>query len=230
MKLDGLNYLFLNDRQDNVATALTAFKAGSVVPVITSDGQAIGEVKLRTQVPIYFKVNIRDLADGEPIIKLGAPIGITVAQVVSHPADAGKSAVETLIITPGTPIHDTNLIFSRGLWESWMMGTSMYEAIAELQFVSRQAPFKLGKAVRNINVDNDIRLSDIEIHEALRLRLFDTLNLGDETVIGRAICKIPVHSYLRAGCCIEKKYALPVRQENIDALRAAYRHSKRLAL
>lgn len=221
--------LFLNEPADNVATALDSLKAHSLVPVIRPDGIRIGELKVRAHVPIYFKVNVRDLWDGEPIIKLGATIGLTVARTVTNTSAGEVIAINQVIIPAGSPIHDTNFIITHELWEAW--GASFAhpcDAISELQLLSRQAPFKVGKALRNIAAGDDIHLSDVEIHDALRRKLFDGLLAGGESLIGRALIRIPRHSYLRLGCCVEKKYDLPVRRENVNALIAAYRHSQRL--
>ena len=219
--------LFLNEPADNVATALDSLKAHSLVPVIRPDGIRVGALRVRAHVPIYFKVNVRDLWDGEPIIKLGATIGLTVARTVTNTSE--MLAINQVIIPAGSPIHDTNFIITHELWQAW--GASFArpcDAISELQLLSRQAPFKIGKALRNIAAGDDIHLSDVEIPDALRRKLFDGLLTGDQSLIGRALTRIPHHSYLRLGCCVEKKYDLPVRPENVTALIAAYRHSKRL--
>jgi hypothetical protein len=221
--------LFLNDPADNVATALDSLKAHSLVPVIRPDGIRIGELKVRAHVPIYFKVNVRDLWDGEPIIKLGTTIGLAVARTVTNTSTGEVIAINQVIIPAGSPIHDTNFIITHELWQAW--GASFAhpcDAISELQLLSRQAPFKVGKALRNIAAGDDIHLGDVELHDALRRKLFDGLLVNDQSLIGRALTRIPQYSYLRLGCCVEKKYDLPIRLENVNALIAAYRHSKRL--
>lgn len=221
--------LFLNDPADNVAMALDTLKAHSLVPVIRPDGIRVGELRVLAQVPIYFKVNVRDLWDGEPIIKLGATIGLTVARTVTNTSAGEVTSINQVIIPAGSPIHDTNFIITHELWQAW--GSSFAhpcDAISELQLLSRQAPFRLGKALRNIAAGDDIRLSDVELHDALRRKLFDGLLASNQSLIGRALIRIPQRSHLRLGCCVEKKYDLPVRPENINALIAAYRHSKRL--
>jgi hypothetical protein len=221
--------LFLNDPADNVATALDNLKAHSLVPVIRPDGIRVGELKVRAHVPIYFKVNVRDLWDGEPIIKLGATIGLTVARTVTNTSTGEVIAINQVVIPAGSPIHDTNFIITHELWQAW--GASFAhpcDAISELQLLSRQAPFKVGKALRNIAAGDDIHLSDVELHDALRRKLFDGLLVSDQSLIGRALTRIPQYSYLRLGCCVEKKWDLPIRPENVNVLIAAYRHSKRL--
>src|ERR1043165_46191 len=221
--------LFLNDPADNVATALDSLKAHSLVPVIRPDGIRVGELKVRAHVPIYFKVNVRNLWDGEPIIKLGATIGLTVARTVTNTSTGEVIAINQVIIPAGSPIHDTNFIITHELWQAW--GASFAypcDAISELQVLSRQAPFKVGKVLRNIAAGDDIHLDDVELHDALRRKLFDGLLVGDHSLIGCALTRIPKYSYLRLGCCVEKKWHLPIRPENVNALIAAYRHSKSL--
>jgi hypothetical protein len=221
--------LFLDDPADNVAMALDSLKAHSLVPVIRPDGIRVGELKVQAHVPVYFKVNVRDLWDGEPIIKLGATIGLTVARTVTNTSAGEVMAINQVIIPAGSPIHDTNFIITHELWQAW--GASFAhpcDAISELQLLSRQAPFRVGKAVRNIAAGDAIHLSDVELHDALRRKLFGGLLASDQSLIGRALIRIPQRSYLRLGCCVEKKYDLPVRPEHINALIAAYRHSKRL--
>lgn len=221
--------LFLNDPNDNVATALNSLKAHSIVPVIRPDGIIVDELKVRAHVPIYFKVNVRDLWDGEPIIKLGATIGLTVARTVANTSTGEVIAINRVIIPAGSPIHDTNFLITHELWRAW--GASFARpcnAIFELQLLSQQAPFKVGKALRNIAAGGDIHLGDVELHDSLRRKFFDGLLVTERSLIGRALTRIPQHSYLRLGCCVEKKYELPIRHENVNALIAAYRHSKRL--
>lgn len=231
MKLKRPEYLFLNDPEDNVATAMGGFKAGAIAPVITSEGKKVREVRLRAQVPPYFKINIKDLSDEESIVKLGEVIGVTVARVFVNEPLGRTPSVKPVTVPAGTPIHDTNIIITEELWRTWDAGARAYEAIAELQYVSRQAPFKLGKALKSIGQGNPIRLADVSLHPTLRERLFSGGSTADENlVIGLAHTRIPVHSYLRLGCCEEKEYELPVLQENIDALIAAYRHSRRLVV
>jgi len=225
-----LKYLFLHDPSDNVATALDSFEAGAAIPVVTSEGKRVREIELRARVPAYFKVNVSELSDGEPIVKLGSVIGVTVARTLARADGACVSGITPVTIPPGTPIHDTNFIVTGEVWRAWGGFALAFDAITELQLLSRQAPFKFGKAVKNIGAGSDIRLADLEIHEALRRKFFAGLSVAGEMIVGRALTRIPVHSYLRLGCCMEKDYELPIREENVNALAAAYRHSKRLVL
>lgn len=225
-----LKCLFLNDPSDNVATALGDFKAGETVSAVTSEGRRVRDIELRARVPAYFKVNVSELSDGDPIVKLGSVIGVTVARTLAQKDGAGARSAVLIKIPPGTPIHDTNFIIAQELWRAWGSFAPAFDAITELQFVSRQAPFKFGKAVRNIGVGGDIRLADVEVHESLRRRFFAAFSLPEDGVIGRALTRIPVHSYLRLGCCVEKEYELPVRADQVNALIIAHRHSKRLVL
>lgn len=225
-----LRYLFQHEPSDNVATALDSFEAGTTLPVVTSEGKRVWELKLRARLPAYFKVNVSELSDGDPIIKLGSVIGVTVARTLTQTDGAGGRAVTPVTIPPGTPIHDTNFIVTAELWREWGGFASAFDAITELQLFSRQAPFKFGKVIKNIGAGSDIRLSDLEIHETLRRRFFARSHAAAEMVIGRTLMRVPMHSYLRLGCCMEKEYELPIRAENVKALVVAYRHSKRLVL
>ena len=55
--------------RDNVAVALRPLSAGEAVSV---DGQA---VPIREEIPFGHKVALTDLAEGEMVVKYGAPIG-----------------------------------------------------------------------------------------------------------------------------------------------------------
>ena len=77
--------------RDNVATALEALEIGRALAV---DGQSI---VVREPIPRGHKVSVRPIAEGEPVIKYGSPIGAATAP-----------------IPPGAHVHIHNVASARG--------------------------------------------------------------------------------------------------------------------
>jgi altronate dehydratase small subunit len=65
--------------QDDVATALTDLKAGDQVRV--SLGDRVVEVTLRQDIDFGHKIALRDIAEGETVIKYGMPIGKALSPI-----------------------------------------------------------------------------------------------------------------------------------------------------
>lgn len=82
------------NEKDNVATAIEPLNAGSKVSVEVQG--RVDEVKLLSDIPMGHKLALRDIDEGEPVIKYGERIGLSttriargehahVHNVVSHP-------------------------------------------------------------------------------------------------------------------------------------------------
>lgn len=82
------------NEKDNVATAIEPLNAGSKVSVEVQG--RLDEVKLLSDIPMGHKLALRDIDEGEPVIKYGERIGQSTARiargehvhvhnVVSHP-------------------------------------------------------------------------------------------------------------------------------------------------
>lgn len=69
---------FQIERADNVATALTALTPGGVT--LLGDAAA-PEIQAVTEVPVGHKIALRDIRDGEDIIKYGVVIGRATADI-----------------------------------------------------------------------------------------------------------------------------------------------------
>jgi len=61
---------------DNVAVALSPLEAGCDIDL--SDGTALS---VGQAIPIYFKVSLRDVPNGGPILKYGQTIGVALADI-----------------------------------------------------------------------------------------------------------------------------------------------------
>lgn len=66
-----MNELIRINNNDMVAVALTPLKSGSVVPVAGDDCS----ITLTEDITMGHKVALRDIKEGEPVIKYGFPIG-----------------------------------------------------------------------------------------------------------------------------------------------------------
>ncbi len=70
--------IIINEK-DNVATAIVPLKAGSLVTVETQRGQE--RIKILASIPMGHKFALRDIGQGEDVIKYGEPIGKTTAPI-----------------------------------------------------------------------------------------------------------------------------------------------------
>jgi len=84
------------NEKDNVATSLKALQAGDTISV--EAGGAVQEVKVLSDIPMGHKFAIREIDEGEAVIKYGEPIGagktkilvgehVHVHNVVSEPRE-----------------------------------------------------------------------------------------------------------------------------------------------
>lgn len=81
-------------RDDNVATALRALPAGSTARV--AGGGALDAVTLREPIALCHKFALRDLAQGDVIVKYGESIGLATRPIAS-----------------GEHVHTHNLVSAR---------------------------------------------------------------------------------------------------------------------
>jgi len=69
----------LINAQDDVATALTDLQAGDSVAVALADVSAT--ITLREDIKLGHKYALRDIAEGEAILKYGLPIGKALSDI-----------------------------------------------------------------------------------------------------------------------------------------------------
>lgn len=67
------------DARDNVAVVLGATQPGEQVQC--SSGSALCTVQARECIPIYHKICVRDIRQGEPVVKYGEHIGIAAQDI-----------------------------------------------------------------------------------------------------------------------------------------------------
>ncbi len=67
------------DEKDNVATALKGLSAGAEVSVELQG--RIQKITLLSDIPMGHKVALKDIEEGEPVIKYGEPIGKSTAKI-----------------------------------------------------------------------------------------------------------------------------------------------------
>jgi altronate dehydratase small subunit len=67
------------NEKDNVATALKPLNAGAKVSVEVQG--RIEKIKLLSNIPLGHKFALRDMKEGEAVIKYGEPIGQSTAEI-----------------------------------------------------------------------------------------------------------------------------------------------------
>ena len=70
--------IVINDK-DNVATALEPLGTGSEVPVEVHG--RVDKIKLLSDIPMGHKFALKDMDEGEVVIKYGEPIGQSTAKI-----------------------------------------------------------------------------------------------------------------------------------------------------
>ena len=216
--------LYLAHERDNVATALGDLEVGASVPVVTASGEKWGELKLRSRVPRFFKVSIRDLEHQEAIVKWAQPIG-RVSCSIFNPS--GEGEVPLTKVLAGTIIHLTNFSPSTNLVNYW--GDRLVTAANRLLEISDRGPggahpFELGALKKRFGVDETILVSDLDIPNTLRGALFPQTD--GSLVVGRTLQPIPAAHQLHLGCVVGHGFRFPGSASTIDAIRHFYRFVK----
>ena len=65
----------VHESDDDVAVAILNLSDGVEVKVMTIDGVEVGAVEAVEDVPLGHKISMRDIAEGEEVLKYGRPIG-----------------------------------------------------------------------------------------------------------------------------------------------------------
>ena len=73
--------ILMHESGDDVGVAVEDLKKGSKVGAVTLEGESVGAIKLRHDVPLGHKVAMRDLPKDKPVIKYGRPVGQAVAPI-----------------------------------------------------------------------------------------------------------------------------------------------------
>jgi len=61
--------------RDNVATAIEDIEAGALVSIVSTQGEAVREVRARAAIALGHKLAVRGIRPAERIVKYGAVIG-----------------------------------------------------------------------------------------------------------------------------------------------------------
>jgi len=203
---------------DNVATALGALSAGQRVPLLSGEGEQVGEVSLLTHVPVFFKVAITELHDYDPVRKWGHKIG----SVVARSYRGGEK--ESLVVPPGMVIHVGNFAPASELVKFWG-GFALATNLIVEQYRRRRSPFapyEFAIAKRKINNGDEIRLSDLRFDGARH----ELIPPGDNIFIGRAVDDIAERAMLRLGHCCGVAFSLPYDGEMVEVIQKYYRFLK----
>lgn len=73
--------ILLHEPKDDVGVAVLDLRKGSIIWALTLEGKSAGSVKLVDHVPLGHKVAMRALAQDQPVIKYGRPVGKAVAPI-----------------------------------------------------------------------------------------------------------------------------------------------------
>lgn len=216
--------LYLANSEDNVATALGELEAGETVPIVAATGEPFGELTLKSHVPRFFKVAIRDLEHKTPILKWGQPVGRVSCAVFDLGSDGGEPGGK---VEAGTIVHVTNFSPSSDLMAFW--GGSLAAAanrFAEIPNRDKAGlhPFELGKLKKEFATNEKILISDLQIPAALEGAMFP--RTGGAFLVGRALRTIPVQHHLHLGCVEGQAFRFPGNKATIDSIRATYRFLK----
>jgi len=66
----------MHEPGDDVAVVVQELSAGSEIDVVTIDGREVCSIKAIDEIPLGHKISIREITEGEKIIKYGRPIGV----------------------------------------------------------------------------------------------------------------------------------------------------------
>ena len=64
---------------DNTATLFGEALAGDIVRIVGQSGNVMEEIKASEHIPVGHKIAVREMAEGERVIKYGQPIGAEVS-------------------------------------------------------------------------------------------------------------------------------------------------------
>ncbi|MEM1546626.1 MAG: UxaA family hydrolase [Candidatus Methanomethylicia archaeon] len=67
--------------KDNVATAIENIGLGSIVVIISADGEVVDRVEAKREVPFGHKIAITNIKSGENIVKYGETIGRAIRDI-----------------------------------------------------------------------------------------------------------------------------------------------------
>jgi altronate dehydratase len=78
-EMEGKIKVIVINEKDNIATALKPLNAGTKVSVEVQG--CVEKIKLLSEIPMGHKFALRDIEEGEAVIKYGEPIGKSTAKI-----------------------------------------------------------------------------------------------------------------------------------------------------
>ena len=90
------------DKTDNTATLFGEVRAGGLVSIVGENGETLQEIIARQDIPVGHKIALREIGEGEKVIKYGEIIGVTTQKIQR----GGHVHVQNVVsgIFPGEPI------------------------------------------------------------------------------------------------------------------------------
>lgn len=73
--------VLMHEKKDDVAVAVVDITAGTEIGVATLEGEFIGTVLAVSDIPLGHKIALRDIKNGENVLKYGRPIGHAVSDI-----------------------------------------------------------------------------------------------------------------------------------------------------
>jgi altronate dehydratase small subunit len=80
VKMESKTRAIVINEKDNVATALRPLHAGT--PVSVEIKGCVEKIKLRSDIPMGHKFALKDMEEGEAVIKYGEPIGQSTVRII----------------------------------------------------------------------------------------------------------------------------------------------------
>lgn len=164
-----IQILYIAEKGDNVATALSDMVAGTEVWAVDCDGTRHKRIILTTPVPKFFKVAMEEIRSGQAVKKWGHQIG-TVPTF-------GREDIEpkpSIVVRPGTVVHLTNFMIAPRIVAKWPEGDPLAHAISVLHslFGRSRGAYSIGKLKYDTGEFRGIDTSDIAWRDGVHERLF----------------------------------------------------------
>ena len=211
--------------EDNVATALGDLVEGETVSVVNSYGGQAADLLLLCDVPQFFKVAVKPLQAGDPVLKWGQAIGTIPKGYANGTLDFD--------VRPGTIVHIANFVASTEFAQRWgdpiaFASTAIVRAARRgvLSPDGRPAqPLELGATRAEFKRGNPIFAGNVVFDGDLEAKLVPADLRGSP--LGYALENIKDGGTLHLGAIVKsREYAYPGSKEEVDTVLNFYRFLK----
>ncbi len=155
------------DEKDNVGTALDYLVKDKEYPIFEEGRGVIGKLKIKTDIPKWYKVSLNKIREDEYIIKFGFPIG--------------KSVID---IDEGIVVHFTNIIldpdldFYSYITKGFILGETLTD-ISKGEIIRIKKNFlPLHPLLKELRERSRIGIAAIDIGESTSIRLGNMVDIS----------------------------------------------------